>query len=144
MFIIKIISLLSHIIICAVPVLVIVHLLLTPFFSLLKKSLHVTIFDVVFSILAIMLLPVLFIKGAAIFSFLRERRFSFKIHALASFMIAAIFLIQMMRTFTDVASIEWHFSLILTFIISGIVLWKEIPDKILKALGGEAYQGNKL
>jgi hypothetical protein len=144
MFILKIISLVTHIITCAVPVFLIVNLLLSLIFSLIKKSLHVSIFNLIFFVLFLMLLPVLFIKGFAFVSYFQEKRFSYKIHALASFMIAAIFLIQMMRKFTNFVSTEWQLSLILTFIITGILLWKEIPDKVLRALGGEVHDNNKL
>jgi hypothetical protein len=144
MFILKIISLVSHIITCAVPVFLVVNLLLRLIFSLIKRSLHVSIFDLIFFVLFLMLLPILFITRLAFVSYLRENRFSYKIHGLASFMIAAIFLILMIREYTDFASIEWQLSLILTFIITGILFWKEIPDKVLRAVGGETYHNNKL
>ena len=144
MFILKIISLVSHIVICAVPVLIIVNLITSLIFSLIKRSLHVSIFNLIFVVLLLMLLPILFIKGFAFVSYLREKRFSYKIHALASFAIAAIFLILMIREYTDFVSIEWRLSLILTFIITGILLWKEIPDKFLRTVGGETYHNNKL
>jgi len=143
MFILKIISMLSHIVMCAVPVFIVVNLFLGLIFSLIKKSFHVSIFDLLFVILAIMLLPVLFIKGAAFLSYLREKRFSYKIHALASFIIAAIFLILLIRKYTEFVFIEGQLTLVLTFFITGILLWKEIPDKVLRAIGGETYRNNK-
>ena len=127
---------------CALPVLIIVHLLISLIFSLIKKSFYASIFDLLFVVLFFMLLPILFIKGFVFVSYLRKKRFSYKIHALASFLIAAIFLVQMIREFTDFASIEWQLSLILAFIITGILLWKEIPDKVLKAVGGEVDDNN--
>jgi hypothetical protein len=143
MFIIKIISMISQIVRCAVPVFIVVKLFLALIFSLIKKSLHISIFDLIFVLLAIMLLPVLFIKGAAFLSYLREKRFSYKIQALASFIIAAIFLILLIRKYTEFVLIEGQLTLVLTFFITGILLWREIPDKVVRAMGGEVHN-NKL
>jgi hypothetical protein len=137
MFIGRIISMLTHIVMCAMPIIIIVDLLRGLVFSLIKKSIQVSVDSLMLYGLLFIIAPILFIKGFAFVTYLHEKRFSHKIHALVSFLFAAVILAETIKSFKNFGSQQLQLSMILAFIVTGILFWKEIPEKILMALGGK-------